>query len=285
MRQVRGVACFGVVGNCAAPAPAGRLPLGWREMSGSGDGLRARLVARARGMPTEGHWERSAVLEPRYAPRVPELISDAGGLAFHPGALDGPFKPLDAEDPAVEMLVARLEGRAGSSPLRRSELQVERRPSSSTLAGWRLIARTGTEALFGLGMPPDLVMVAVKKDAKRGTWSRVDKTAGRPLRVTRDGIRASSWRLDPTCEPRAEDTVLRVLVTEQTYAGGKRADGRVLDPDLYEDEQELILTMFVTPLEGFLMRSPNPETPVRVVLRQPIGSRELIDGAVYEHSR
>jgi len=125
----------------------------------------------------------------------------------------------------------------------------------------------------------------VRKDSRRGTWSRADKTAGRPLRATRDRIRASSWRLDPTCELRADDTVLRILVTEQTYAGGKRADGRVLDPDLYEDEQELILTMFVTPLEGFLMRSPNPETPVRVTLSQPVGGRELIDGAVYEHSR
>ena len=225
------------------------------------------------------------MLEPRYATRVPELVSDAGGLAFHPSALDGPSKPLDPRDPAVEMLVARLEGRAGSSPLRKSELRVDRPPSPSTLDGWRLIARTGKEALFGLGMPPDLVMVAVQKDARRGTWSRADKTAGRPLRVTRDGIRASSWRLDPTYELNADDTVLRILVTEQTYAGGKRADGRVLDPDLYEDERELILTMFVKPIEGFVMRTPNPETPVRVALSQPVGSRELIDGAVYKHSQ
>ncbi|HTX09114.1 MAG TPA: hypothetical protein VME22_10920 [Solirubrobacteraceae bacterium] len=103
--------------------------------------------------------------------------------------------------------------------------------------------------------------------------------------MTRDGVRASSWRLDPTYELRADDTVLRVLVTEQTYAGGKRADGRVLEPDLHEDEHELVLTMFVTPLEGFAMRSPNPETPVRVALPQPVGSRELIDGAVHDQSR
>lgn len=253
-------------------------------MSRPDDGPLTRLVARARGVPTERHWERSAVLEPRYAPRVPELISDAGGLAFPPSALDGSFEPLDPRDAAVEMLAAWLEGRAGSSPLRKSEQQVARRPSSSTLVGWRLIARTSEEALFGRGMPPDLVMVAVQKDARRGIWSRADKTAGRPLRVTRDGIRASSWRLDPTHELGAEDTVLRILVMEQTYAGGKRADGRVLEPDLYEDERELILTMFVTPLEGFQMRSPNPETPVRVALPHPVGSRELIDGAVYEHS-
>jgi hypothetical protein len=254
-------------------------------MSGSGDGLRARLVARARGVPTERHWQKSALLEPRYASRVPELISDAGGLAFHPRALEEPFRPLDPRDPAVEMLAAWLEGRAGSSPLRKAQQQVEPRPSSSALGGWRLIARTGEEVLFGLGVPPDLMMVAVRRDARRGTWSRVDKTAGRPLRVTRDGVRASSWRLDPTYEPRADDTVLRILVTEQTYAGGKRADGRVLAPDLYEDEHELILTVFVRPLEGFAMRTPNPQTPVRVALSQPVGSRELIDGAVYEHSR
>jgi hypothetical protein len=252
-------------------------------MSGPGDGLLTRLVARARGVPTERHWERSAVLEPRSALQVPALISDADGPAFPRMALDGPFQPLDPTDPAVELLAARLEGRAGSSPLRQGEQPVERRPSSSILDGWRLIARTGEEALFGRGMPPDLVMVTVRKDARRGTW-RADKTAGRPLRVTRDGIRASSWRLDPTHEIRADDTVLRIPVAEQTYGGGKRADGRVLGPDLYEGEHELVLTMFVTPLEGFQVRSPNPETPVRVALPHPVGSRQLIDGAVYERS-
>jgi hypothetical protein len=185
----------------------------------------------------------------------------------------------------VEALAAWLEGRAESSPLRKHQQQAEPPPSSSTLEGWRPIARTGEEALFGLRRPPDLMMVAVRKDPRRGTWSRLDQTAGRPLRVTRDGIRASSWRLDPTYEPRPDDTVLRILVTEQTYAGGKRADGRVLDPDLYEDEHELILTTFVTPIEGFVMGSPNPETPVRVALSRPVCSRELIDGALYEHSR
>ena len=253
-------------------------------MSRPGDGVLTRFVARARGVPTDRHWARSAVLEPRYAPRVPDLISDAGGLAFPPSALDGPFKPLDPRDPAVGMLAAQLESREGSSSLRKSKRPIESRPLASALDGWRLIARTDKEALFGRGVPPHLVMVAVQKDPRRGTWSRADKTAGRPLRVTRDGIRASSWRLDPTHQLRPDDTVLRILVMEQTHAGGKRADGRVLEPDLYEDEHELIMTMFVTPLEGFQMRSRNPETPVRVALSHPVANRELIDGAVYEHS-
>jgi hypothetical protein len=56
----------------------------------------------------------------------------------------------------------------------------------------------------------------------------------------------------------------------------------VLAPDLYTGEHELVLTMYVKPESGFQMRTPNPVTPVRVVLEHAIGQRELIDGAVYE---
>jgi hypothetical protein len=113
-------------------------------------------------------------------------------------------------------------------------------------------------------------------------WSCGAKSTSRPLRATRDGIRASSWHLDEAVELKPEDTVLRIRVTEQTFAGGRRADGRVLAPDLYEGEHELVLTMYVKPQSGFQLRTPNPETPVRVALAHPIGHRELIDGAVYE---
>jgi hypothetical protein len=95
-------------------------------------------------------------------------------------------------------------------------------------------------------------------------------------------VRASSWRLDPNYELQGDDTVLRILLTEQTYAGGRRADGRVLVPDLYEGPDELVLTLYVTPQQGFQTRAPNPETPVRVALTQPVGSRRLLDGAIFE---
>ena len=55
---------------------------------------------------------------------------------------------------------------------------------------------------------------------------------GRPLRATRDGIGASSWHLDEVVELKPEDTVLRICVTEQMFAGSRRADGRVLAADL-----------------------------------------------------
>ena len=230
-------------------------------MANRGDGLLSRLVARAQGVPTERDWHRSAVLEPLPAPRVPEFVSDGAGLPFSPLVLERPPQPLDLADPRVSALAAQLDGQ---------------------LVGWRLLAWADNEALFGRGLPPTLLTVVVRQEAKRGTWSCVAKSNGRPLRATRDGIRASSWHLDEAVEPKPDDTVLRICVTEQTFAGGRRANGRVLAPDLYEDDHQLVLTMYVKPESGFQMRTPNPETPVRVALAHPIGHRELVDGAVYE---
>jgi hypothetical protein len=235
-------------GSLVAMATRGNGPLSW-------------LVARGRGVPTGRDWRRCAVLEPVPAPRVPEFVSDGAAMPFSPLVLERPPKPLGSSDPAVSALAAQTDGQ---------------------LAGWRLLARTDTDALFGRGLPPELLTVVVHQDAKLGTWSCVAKRSGRPLRATRDGIRASSWHLDEVIEPKPEDTILRICVTEQTFAGGRRADGRVLAPDLYESEHELVLTMYVKPDSGFHMRRPNPETPVRVALTHPIGHREVIDGAVYE---
>ena len=68
---------------------------------------------------------------------------------------------------------------------------------------------------------------------------------------------------------------------EQTRAGGKRAGDRLLAPDLHDGDGELVLTMFVTPRQGFQALVPPVETPARVVLAHPIGRRPVIDGALY----
>jgi hypothetical protein len=227
------------------------------------------------------------VLEPRAVGPDPELVSDGGGLPFAPAVLAGPPPPLRADDPAAASLFAHLTAR--SAPKRKASSLLKRgqeAPAAAppTLDGWRLLARTNDEALFGRGQPPALAIVAVRADARRGSWSCYAESSGRPLRASRDGIRASSWRLDPTTELREDATTLRLLVLEQTFAGGKRAGDRVLTPDLYVGPEHLVLTFYVTPLPGFKTRSPNPETPVRVRLPEQIGPRELIDGALYERT-
>lgn len=223
------------------------------------------------------------MLEPLPSSRVPALISDGGGLPFAPGELTQPPGGLDQSDPAAQALIAQLSGRSGArrAPWKRGSAPTSLAPPPS-FGEWRLLARTDDEVLFGRGRPPRLHTAAFRRDPRRGTWAFIGESAGRPLRAARDGIRASSWRIDPTLEGDPDATVLRILVTEQTYAGGKRADGRVLAPDIHIDADELLLRIFVTPQQGFQMRSPNPETPVRVALAHPVGQRRLIDGAVYD---
>jgi len=189
-------------------------------------------------------------------------------------------------DPAVRALIRSLAGERPKArlPWRRSAAP-EPPPTPealASLAGWRQLAPTEDEVLFGRGRPPRAVTIAIRFDARRGEWLPHAMTGDRPLRATRDGVRASSWRIDPTYEPQPGDTELRILVTEQRRAGGKFADGRIEVPDLWASADELVLTMFVTPLHGFQVQAPNPETAVKVVLPEPIGERELVDGAIYE---
>jgi len=247
----------------------------------------SRRFGRFRGrdpkLPGDRDWERSALLVPSPAARLPALVSDGTGLAFSLGALEAPATPLDLAEPAVAALLAQLTSEAarrGEYPASGHDPATVTTPEQR-LEGWRELARSDEEALFARGMPPALLTVALRRQGRRGgAWAAVASSASQPLRATRGTIRASTWRLDPAHELRSEDTLLRVLVTEQAFAGGQRADGRVLAPDIFVDENEIVLTMFITPRPGFQSGSRNPETPVRVELPHAVGARRLRDGAL-----
>jgi hypothetical protein len=234
-------------------------------MSASERPARGRHKERERSLPSDRAWRRSARLEPLLAPYPAEMISDGVGMPFPRVALSAAGERLDPEDPSVAALLERLPGQ-----------------DLSALKNWRLLASSDGEALFGRGYPPDLVTVAVRQEGRRERWTYVASNAVETLRAAREGIRASSWRLDPEYEPSPEDTELRVLVTEQAFASGQRADSRVLPPDLHIDSEQVVLTMFVTPRRGYQTGSRAPEAPIRVVLPEPLGSRRLVDGAIVE---
>jgi hypothetical protein len=222
---------------------------------------------------------------PKLVDREPALVSDGAGLSFSPQLLAGPAPPIDPTDPAVPVLLAEIRGEPPRArlPWRRSNADAEAATPEAIadLAGWRLLARTDGEALFGKGRPPGLVTVAVRRDRRFKLWQVVGVTRARPLRAAREHVRASSWRLDPGVELLPGDTELRLLVTEQRRSGGRYAHGRFLEPDLYLGERELVLTMFVSPLPVMGVQGANPETPVRISLPEPIGDRKPVDGAPY----
>ena len=211
------------------------------------------------------------MLEPRLVPYQPELVSDGAGLPFAPAALNAPAGQLDPVDPPVGAFAAQLSRQKPAAD-----------GSLPRLEEWRILARDENEVLFGRGLPPRMITVAMRRDRRGDGWSSVAVTSFRTLRRTRDGVRASSWELDPTQQVTPEDTIIRMLVTEQTRSGGELAHKRLLAPDLFDGDDELVVAMFVTPKKGVQMPSGTLETPVRVQLPSPVGERLLVDGALYQ---
>jgi hypothetical protein len=221
------------------------------------------------GFPSERDWEKAPLLTAEPADPMPAFVGDGSGLVFSPAVFARPSGGLDEDDPAVRALVemlGRQKPRGGAPP--------------TSLAPWRVLARADEDVLFGHGVPPKLLTVVMRRHRRHGWRSHV-VTKQATLRAVRDGVRASSWRPDPLREPEPDDTVLRVLVTEQTRAGGKRADDRLQSPGLHVGAGELVLTTYVTPRGGYQTAGAVPETPALVALPEPLGDRAVLDGAVF----
>jgi hypothetical protein len=224
------------------------------------------------------------VLTPLLTAREPALISDGGGLPFAPRAPYAPFAPLDPSTPPVGALIHQIDfGRKQAN--KGGRFRRSRRPpqiaTEEKLAGWRALAATEDEVLYAKGRPPQLLTVNVTR-AHRDKWLVIGVSNSRPLRASRQGIRASSWRLDPDFEVTPDQSEIHLLVTEQTQATGVLAADRMLAPDLYMGDDELILRLYVKALEGYTGRTRRYETAVTVKLPEPVGERALVDGAVYE---
>jgi hypothetical protein len=223
-------------------------------------------------------------LTPLITVREPALISDGGGLPFAPAAPFAPFEPLDPGSPAVEALIGQIE--FGHKQARKRRLFHRSAPlpkigPQQKLAGWRELASTEHEILYAKGHPPQMLTVAIRR-GRRDKWTVIGVSNSRPLRASRQGIRASSWRLDPEYKATPDDRELHLLVTEQTQATGVLANDRLLAPDLYLGAEELVLRFYIRGLEGYRGRTRRYETAVTVQLPEPLGDRAVVDGALYE---
>lgn len=230
----------------------------------------------------EKEWSRAETVSPRLTRRLPGQISDGSGLGFTPEVLSADFDPLDPADPAVKILIQQIDHSSFGPQVRLPWRRETRSPAelAALLDGWRVLASTDERRLFGKGVPPRLITVGVKHE-RGNRWEIGGVSPARQLRASRDNLRASSFRLDPDRPPKPEDSVVRLLVTEQTRAGGRLAYGRFQAPDLYLDEQEVLLRCFITPLEGWQTGTRPWETPLLVQLPEPVGDRQVVDGAIY----
>ena len=65
-------------------------------------------------------------------------------------------------------------------------------------------------------------------------------------------------------------------------ASGTPAAERLLEPEIQLDAERVLLRVYVKPIEGYVGRAARQETPVIVRLPEPLGARELVDGALFE---
>lgn len=88
--------------------------------------------------------------------------------------------------------------------------------------------------------------------------------------------------LDPDNPPDPDSSQVHLLVTEIDCASGKPADGRVTLERLVEHEDRVELVVGVEAPTGDAQTCQfNPPTPFVVELDEPLGTRTLVDAAVY----
>jgi hypothetical protein len=182
--------------------------------------------------------------------------------------LSGPIGAEESDEPADQVLRDFIAGPAGAEPVEPT--------------GWRVLARTGGEALYGRGEADYHELVHVERSTS-GEWRWAASSCGEAeLRVVREGNLASPWRLDPAAgPPKTTSATLHVLVEEIHCASGRSAAGRIEPPDVVLSESAIRIAAYVTPLGGVQRCPGNPATPADFLLPEPMGERALIDAGVY----
>ena len=87
----------------------------------------------------------------------------------------------------------------------------------------------------------------------------------------------ATWRVDGRLDRSSTELPLRVQ--ERSCASGMTADGRVEPPEISYGDEQVTIAIRVRPQGGDVDCPSNPETPLMVRLREPVGTRAVVDGA------
>lgn len=86
----------------------------------------------------------------------------------------------------------------------------------------------------------------------------------------------AAWEVQGTYRP--TDTELPVLVNENACASGQSAEGRIQQPDVDYRADAVVVTIRVRQRSSGEDCPGNPDTPFVLRLKEPVGSRMLLDG-------
>jgi hypothetical protein len=188
-------------------------------------------------------------------------------LTFPADALAAPTGAESGSHPAAGALRAHLAGEREAAFLPRSN--------------YRLVAETRDTALFMAPTDGEASWAFVLVERESGGWSAAAWGGCEPMRAF-NGAGVGTWQLDPAAPPPGPETEeLAVLVTERNCASGQSSAGRIGGPLITERPDAVVLVFAVRPLptDGPVACPGNPAVPTTVELPNPLGDRELLEGA------
>jgi hypothetical protein len=114
-----------------------------------------------------------------------------------------------------------------------------------------------------------------------GVWQLDVMGQCSPQPMAQAGTSLATWWLDPAfAPPAAGDTIVHALIVERACASGKPPVGRVLEPQVFEDDAWVVVLVTVANVPGGADCPGNPTFPITITLPSPLGDRELFDGSV-----
>lgn len=96
---------------------------------------------------------------------------------------------------------------------------------------------------------------------------------------TEQDAQPAPWEPAPDADLSASSTSIDVLVNEVGCASGQSAEGRIAEPEVVYEQDQVVVTIRVIPVGGAAACPGNPDTPYTLELDQPLGDRALVDGS------
>lgn len=97
--------------------------------------------------------------------------------------------------------------------------------------------------------------------------------------VPPNGYGIGTWVIDPAFPISEESTTVHVLATERSCTGGQPPDGREVEALVIPTPETVSIIITIEPPEGAQTCPGNPSFGFTVDLGEPLGSRDLVDGA------
>lgn len=214
-----------------------------------------------------------APVGPQVAPVVPQIPDQAvrytcGGPGFSSDLFDQPATAETEVHPSADALRAAI-AQVG--------LDIDMLPD----AGYRLAYRNDDRADYVAGDPDDGLIYAGFA-VEGGEW-QLQGWGGCQPEIVVDGMSLATWVLAPDLPaPGAAATEVTALVTERACTGATPMAGRLQPPRIVSSDTAVIVVFVAVPLEGDAFTCPgNPSTRVTFVLPEPLGDRQLLDGAFF----